>query len=193
MSRRITYMPVAAMDALRRHSWPGNIRELQNLIERAVILSPGEMLRVPLSEIEHDLLATRCDSGGTLEEAERTHILSILKETRWVLSGPRAAATRLGINRSRPSARTRRRRLPTADDETRIRRAASGVRPRDRLPSTCWRSGWRSPRGHSPGSCRAERPAPSDPRARRPAPSCRESVSPSCSARCRARCRPPRR
>jgi formate hydrogenlyase transcriptional activator len=100
MNRRIALIPAAAMDALARYSWPGNIRELQNLIERAVILSPGEVLRVPLSGTDEDLLSARCDAEGTLEEAERTHILAILKETRWVLSGPRGAAMRLGINRS---------------------------------------------------------------------------------------------
>ena len=88
------------MDALVGYSWPGNIRELQNLIERAVILTPGEVLQVPVSAINEDVLSARCGPGGTLEEAERTHILAILKETRWVLSGPRGAAMRLGINRS---------------------------------------------------------------------------------------------
>src|SRR5260221_7414654 len=100
MNRRITRVPAAAMDALVGCSWPGNIRELQNLIERAVILSPGEVLQVPVSEIDKDVLSARCRSGGTLQEAARTHILAILKEARWVLSGPRGAAMRLGINRS---------------------------------------------------------------------------------------------
>jgi formate hydrogenlyase transcriptional activator len=100
MNRRISWVPAAAMDALAGYSWPGNIRELQNLIERAVILSPGEVLHVPVSEIDEDIPSTRCGSRETLEEAERTHILAILKEARWVLSGPRGAALRLGINRS---------------------------------------------------------------------------------------------
>jgi formate hydrogenlyase transcriptional activator len=89
------------MQALSRYSWPGNIRELQNLIERAVILSRGPTLHVPL----RDLLSSpvQVDSSGaprTMEEAERAHILATLEETRWVLSGPRGAATRLGMNRS---------------------------------------------------------------------------------------------
>ena len=100
MSRPITRMPAAAMRALTRYSWPGNIRELQNLIERAVILSPAETLRVPLCEIEEVAALTAGRASGTLEEAERVHILAALKATRWVLSGPRGAATRLGINRS---------------------------------------------------------------------------------------------
>jgi formate hydrogenlyase transcriptional activator len=89
------------MDALIAHSWPGNIRELQNLIERAVIRSVGDELRVPLEDLGEDgEIAGHRDADGTLEEFERLHILAALKKTRWVLSGPRGAATRLGINRS---------------------------------------------------------------------------------------------
>jgi formate hydrogenlyase transcriptional activator len=98
MHRPIKFMPSATMDALVRYSWPGNIRELQNLIERAVILSSGEELQVPVSGIDH---ASRTSaSHRTLEEAERAHILEALKKTRWTLSGPRGAADRLGLKRS---------------------------------------------------------------------------------------------
>src|SRR5262249_39801998 len=87
------------LDALVRYPWPGNIRELQNLIERAVIRSTGEFLEVPLSAIE--LAPSKAmASEQTLEGAERALILATLKETGWVLSGPRGAALRLGINRS---------------------------------------------------------------------------------------------
>jgi formate hydrogenlyase transcriptional activator len=98
MHRTIRRIPSATMDALMRYSWPGNIRELQNLIERAAILSSGEMLQVPLSEIV-DASKTSA-SQQTLEEAERAHILETLKKTRWTLSGPRGAANRLGLKRS---------------------------------------------------------------------------------------------
>jgi formate hydrogenlyase transcriptional activator len=98
MHRTIKFMPSATMDALVRYSWPGNIRELQNLIERAVILSSGEELQVPVSEI--DSASKTSASQQTLEEAERAHILETLKKTRWTLSGPRGAATRLGLKRS---------------------------------------------------------------------------------------------
>jgi formate hydrogenlyase transcriptional activator len=98
MNRKVTLIPSATMDALVRYSWPGNIRELQNLIERAVILSSGEMLQVPVSEI--DETPKKLASQQTLEEAERVHILATLKKTRWVLSGPRGAANRLGLKRS---------------------------------------------------------------------------------------------
>jgi formate hydrogenlyase transcriptional activator len=101
MNRRTMWMSSAAMDALVSHPWPGNIRELQNLIERAVIRSAGDELRVPLEDLDEDAeIAGRRDADGTLQEAERLHILATLKKTRWVLAGPRGAAARLGINRS---------------------------------------------------------------------------------------------
>jgi formate hydrogenlyase transcriptional activator len=98
MHRKIKLIASAVMEALLRYAWPGNIRELQNLIERAVILSPGELLQVPVSEINET--SHKCGAQQTLEEAERAHILATLKKTRWVLSGPRGAADRLGIKRS---------------------------------------------------------------------------------------------
>jgi formate hydrogenlyase transcriptional activator len=101
LNRKITLIPSAALDALVRYWWPGNIRELQNLIERAVIRSPGNELQVPVSEIDEGIgVSHRSGSRQTLEEAERAHILMTLQETRWVLSGPRGAANRLGLNRS---------------------------------------------------------------------------------------------
>ena len=89
------------MEALRRYPWPGNIRELENVIERAVILSRGPVLRIA----HHDLSSRiapgqNTDRPQTLEEVERNHILTVLKETRWLLSGPDGAAARLGLNRS---------------------------------------------------------------------------------------------
>jgi DNA-binding NtrC family response regulator len=101
MNRTIETIPAETMAALTRYPWPGNIRELQNLIERAVILSHGPVLQVPLQDLDKNT-ALRRDNGKdqTLEAAERAHILTILKETRWVLAGPRGAAVRLGMNRS---------------------------------------------------------------------------------------------
>jgi formate hydrogenlyase transcriptional activator len=98
MHRTIKTVPAAAMAALMRYSWPGNIRELQNLIERAAVLSCGDMLQVPLSEIAEVSKARA--SEQTLAEAERAHILAALRKTRWVLSGPRGAANSLGLKRS---------------------------------------------------------------------------------------------
>jgi len=101
MNRTIEMIPAETMAVLTRYLWPGNIRELQNLIERAVILSHGPVLQIPLQDLDNRT-APRRDNGKdqTLEAAERAHILAILKETRWVLGGARGAAVRLGMNRS---------------------------------------------------------------------------------------------
>ncbi len=101
MNRTIETIPAETMAALTRYPWPGNIRELQNVIERAVILSHGPVLQIPLQDLDKNT-APRRDNGNdqTLEAAERAHILAILKETRWILGGARGAAARLGMNRS---------------------------------------------------------------------------------------------
>jgi DNA-binding NtrC family response regulator len=101
MHRTIDTIPSATMEALRRYLWPGNIRELQNLIERAVILSPGPVLRVPLEDLRTAVLPSyESRKPQTLAETERALILETLKETKWVLAGPKGAAVRLGMNRS---------------------------------------------------------------------------------------------
>ena len=93
--------PAATMDALSAYPWPGNIRELQNFIERAVILSPGPVLQVPLDDLRSGALPSpEPGQRQTLEEADRALILATLKETKWVLAGPKGAAVRLGLNRS---------------------------------------------------------------------------------------------
>jgi formate hydrogenlyase transcriptional activator len=89
------------MEALRSYPWPGNIRELENVIERAVILSSGSLLRISKRDLSTRMVSQReADHPQTLEEVERKHILTTLKETRWILSGPGGAAARLGLNRS---------------------------------------------------------------------------------------------
>ena len=99
MNREIETIPLETLDLLVRYSWPGNIRELENLIERAVIVSPGPVLRVPLSELK---LPAEPATGEllTLEAAEREHILKALEATNWVLAGPRGAAAKLGMKRT---------------------------------------------------------------------------------------------
>jgi formate hydrogenlyase transcriptional activator len=99
MNRRALWMSSQTLDALVSYAWPGNIRELQNLIERAVIRSNGDELRVRLEDLDEDAEITGA-AAGTLDEAQRVHILATLRKTRWVVSGPRGAAARLGINRS---------------------------------------------------------------------------------------------
>jgi len=99
MGKQIREVPAEVMEALVSHSWPGNIRELQNFVERSVILSPGNVLRPPLANLK-TAAATESPEAITLEEAERNHIRKILEYTRWVVSGPNGAAARLGIKRS---------------------------------------------------------------------------------------------
>src|SRR6202790_2891937 len=106
MGRRIETIPSSALDALVRYPWPGNVRELQNIIERAVILSPGPALQVPLNDLRCEegrgvkedegrlappaasLLSPPSKGAVTLADAEREHILAALRETGWVLGGP---------------------------------------------------------------------------------------------------------
>jgi formate hydrogenlyase transcriptional activator len=99
MNRNIETIPSETMDALVRYPWPGNVRELENLIERAVILSPGTVLRVPLAELR---TPDNSSSAGTasLEQVEREHILHALRESHWKLSGPHGAAAHLGMKRT---------------------------------------------------------------------------------------------
>ncbi len=97
MNKRIETIPPEVMEALANWEWPGNVRELGNFLERAVILTRGSILHVPLSELK---TADEAPSRGTLESVERDHILQALRETRGVIGGPRGAASRLGLNRS---------------------------------------------------------------------------------------------
>jgi formate hydrogenlyase transcriptional activator len=99
MGKQIEHIPPDTMSALSSYPWPGNIRELQNLIERSVILSSGNVLHPPLANLKADAEMESYEAT-TLEEAERNHIRKILDQTRWVVSGPNGAAARLGIKRS---------------------------------------------------------------------------------------------
>ena len=101
MGRRIENISSETMDALTRYAWPGNVRELQNVIERAVILSQGTSLQVPLGDLQSPSQETEASSPTvTLADAEREHILTVLQETGWVIGGPKGAANRLGMKRS---------------------------------------------------------------------------------------------
>jgi formate hydrogenlyase transcriptional activator len=101
LRKRIDTIPTEALEALTHYAWPGNVRELQNVVERAVILSPGPILRLALDELtrrrptEGSLAPVR-----TLEEVEREHILRVLRETHGVIGGPQGAAARVGLRRT---------------------------------------------------------------------------------------------
>ncbi len=100
MNKTIDTIPSESMNVLQSYPWPGNIRELQNLIERAVILSPGPVLKVPLGDLHAEAVGTSPTRQQTLEEAERRAILDALNAADWVISGPRGAAALLGLKRT---------------------------------------------------------------------------------------------
>ncbi|HKE25929.1 MAG TPA: sigma 54-interacting transcriptional regulator [Bryobacteraceae bacterium] len=118
LNKIIDAVPAETMSALKRYPWPGNIRELQNVIERAVILTNGSVLRVhtdnlrasvqaaappaPVSTPKEDsaLTASRRDLRGELEDSERQQILVALETSNWVVAGAEGAAARLGLKRS---------------------------------------------------------------------------------------------
>jgi len=99
MGRQIDQISPETMSELTSYPWPGNIRELQNFIERSVILTSGNVLESPLASLRN---AAEAQSLGpiTMEDAERDHIRKTLEQTRWIVSGPNGAAARLGIKRS---------------------------------------------------------------------------------------------
>src|SRR5580700_10201676 len=99
LHKRIDIVPDEAIEAMKRWSWPGNIRELENFIERSVILSEGNRLSPPLGELR-EISRQLPDSDGTLRDREREHIIEILRQTRGALSGPSGAAARLGLKRT---------------------------------------------------------------------------------------------
>jgi len=127
-NKTVEYIPAPVMEAMVNYSWPGNVRELENLIERAVLLSPGKELRVPLAEFKENNVPASFAAGpvdlppltappsslaappprsATLDDAQRQHILQVLRQTQWRISGPRGAAAILGMKRTTLQARMR--------------------------------------------------------------------------------------
>jgi formate hydrogenlyase transcriptional activator len=104
MNKAIAAVPSATMAALVGYHWPGNIRELENFIERAVILSRGSTLEAPLAELKPRVSLAQVDgvrpAALTLEDAEREHILRALDQANWTIGGPLGAAARLGMKRT---------------------------------------------------------------------------------------------
>ncbi|MGE0467901.1 MAG: sigma 54-interacting transcriptional regulator [Nitrospira sp.] len=99
MDKTIDTIPTETITALSCYDWPGNIRELENLIERAIILTQGTALYVPLAELKLRA-GDEIIPPATLEETERQHIVRILKSTKWVIGGPTGAAAQLGMKRT---------------------------------------------------------------------------------------------
>jgi formate hydrogenlyase transcriptional activator len=120
--KSITSISDDFMAALSRHSWPGNVRELQNFIERSVILSKGPVLNGPLSDLTNRAMAC---TPGTLEEAERSHILQALEQTDGVVGGPNGAAARLGLRRTTLISKIRRLRIARGGAQPRPARAVA--------------------------------------------------------------------
>jgi formate hydrogenlyase transcriptional activator len=107
MNKQIDGIPADVMEVLVGHSWPGNIRELQNFIERSVILTDGDTLRPPLEGLQQQTSGINSPEPMTLEpepvtlkEVERHHIRKALERANWVIGGARGAAVRLGMKRS---------------------------------------------------------------------------------------------
>ena len=100
LHKRIDVVPDEVVQAMMRWRWPGNIRELENFVERSVILSEGNRLSPPLDELRGEISRQPSESEGTLRDKEREHIIEILRQTRGALSGPAGAAARLGLKRT---------------------------------------------------------------------------------------------
>jgi formate hydrogenlyase transcriptional activator len=115
VNKKIETVSAEAMTALQRYSWPGNIRELQNVIERAVLISNGPVLKVALSDLKkRSPVSSGPHSVGpppgprdeaqpirdVLDNVERSQILAALEQSRWIVAGPNGAAARLGLKRS---------------------------------------------------------------------------------------------
>jgi formate hydrogenlyase transcriptional activator len=100
LARRVDSIPADVMETLLRHPWPGNIRELQHVLQRAVILSHGGSLQLPPLEAPAKTTKPSAPHVETFDDAVREHIVEVLRETNGVVAGPRGAAVRLGLKRT---------------------------------------------------------------------------------------------
>jgi len=98
--KTIEHIPDHVIQACENYSWPGNIRELQNFVERSVIRTPGTVLQAPVAELELQMYEQDFPAVRTLDDANRAHITSALKETNWVVGGRAGAAAKLGLPRT---------------------------------------------------------------------------------------------
>jgi formate hydrogenlyase transcriptional activator len=99
LNKPIDLIPDEVVAALKAHDWPGNIRELQNCIERAVLFSPGSVLRLPL-DLRQTVAQSSETAARTLADADREHIVETLNQTNWLIGGQDGAANRLGLPRT---------------------------------------------------------------------------------------------
>jgi formate hydrogenlyase transcriptional activator len=99
LNRQIEFIPDEVIEILRAHDWPGNIRELQNFPERAVLFSPGRALRLPMDSMQTVKQSSE-SASRTLADADRDHILETLNQTNWMIGGQGGAADRLGLPRT---------------------------------------------------------------------------------------------
>jgi formate hydrogenlyase transcriptional activator len=143
MGNPVDSIPAETMAAFQWYSWPGNIRELQNLVERAVILSRDGVLPNPLHTRQTQVMPLTqhcfsvCPSSMTLEDSDRTLILETLEQAGWIVGGRRGAAAKLGLKRTTLLAKMRRLEIsrPTHQDETEVLALApAGIRREDAHP-----------------------------------------------------------
>jgi formate hydrogenlyase transcriptional activator len=131
MNKTIDDIPEHVMEALSLHDWPGNIRELQNFIERAVLLTEGRRLHPPLSELTSLMPSVSSGPARTLEEVERVYIAETLQRANWVVGGRSGAAAILGLPRTTLIARMRK--LGISRDTSEPRTASPCLPPADRM------------------------------------------------------------
>jgi PAS domain S-box-containing protein len=116
MNKHIASIPPDVMTTLTRWEWPGNIRELENFMERCVILSKGPALRAPLSELNlHEAATRQQEEDVTLESTEREHILRVLRDAKGMIGGPDGAASRLGLKRTTLNSKLKKLRIKRQD------------------------------------------------------------------------------
>jgi formate hydrogenlyase transcriptional activator len=114
MGKQVDTIPPETMSAFQWHSWPGNIRELQNLVERAVILSRNGVLPNPLVQRRTGSISLNihriqaCQFSMTSEDSNRGLIVETLEQVGWLIGGPRGAAAKLGLKRTTLLAKMRR-------------------------------------------------------------------------------------
>ena len=133
MNKMIDAVPDHVMEALCFHHWPGNIRELQNFIERAVVMTEGRMLCPSFSELTRMTSTKSNDLGKTLEDVERVYITETLQKSNWVVGGREGAAAKLGLPRTTLVARMRK--LGISRDTSELPGGWLGLPANDRMPT----------------------------------------------------------